>query len=203
MTSSTTLATMMSTFVCVLTGASGLGNNQLSGPQGVMLDPRTGTLHIADSGNHRVMRYLLNAPSGTLLAGGNGPGTSMIQLSHPRGVYYCSSSNSLIIANANAHNIVRWVLGVSSWTLVAVVSSGLSGNSSALLNFLHDFSVDSVGNMYAADVDSQRIQLFLPRQFNDTTVAGVAGTSGNTPMRLNGPCALAFNNQLNIYVADI
>lgn len=84
-----------------------------------MLDSSTDTLYIVDSGNNRVMQYLMNAISGTLVAGGNGSGTSIVQLSNSRRLRYWSLSNSLVIANANAQNIVRWVLSASSWTLVA------------------------------------------------------------------------------------
>ena len=149
------------------------------------------------------MQYVVNASSGTLVAGGNGPGTSNTQLFSPRGLYYCSLTNSLLIANTNVHNVVRWVLGASSWTLVAGSSSGLSGNTSSMLTAPRDVALDFMGNVYVADESNQRIQLFLPGQFNGTTIAGTTGISGSTSALFNGPCALAFDNQLNLYVADI
>lgn len=148
------------------------------------------------------MQYLVNASSGTVVAGDNGPGTSNIQLFNPRGLYYCSLSNSLLIANSDAHNIVRWVLGASSWTLVAGSNSGSSGGTSLLLNAPRDLVLDSLGNMYVADESNQRIQLFLPGQLNGTTIVGVTGTMGSNSSLLHGPCSLAIDHQLNLYVAD-
>ena len=150
-----------------------------------------------------MMRYFMNATSGTVVAGDNGAGTSNNQLFNPRGLYYCARSNSLVIANSDANNIVRWVLGASSWALVAGSSSGLSGNTSSLLNAPHDVALDSMGNLYVADENNQRIQLFLPGQLNGTTIAGVTGMSGSTFRLFHGPCALVIDNQFNLYVADI
>ncbi|CAF1069541.1 unnamed protein product [Rotaria sordida] len=65
------------------------------------------------------MSYSSNASNGTLFAGGNGGGTLYNQLYSPYAVHFDSSSNSLVIANYNAHNIVRWVIGASGWTLIA------------------------------------------------------------------------------------
>ena len=95
----------------------------------------SGTLYIVDQSNHRVMSYLSGASSGTVVAGGNGQGTSNTQLYLPVGLYFDSSSNSLYIANAGANNIVRWVLGATNWILVAGSISGLNGNSSSLLEY--------------------------------------------------------------------
>ena len=145
----------------------------------------------------------MNASSGTVVAGGNGPGTSDTRLFSPRGVHYCPLSNSLVIANSNAHNIVRWVLGASNWTLMVGSSSGMSGNTSSLLSGPHDIAVDSMGNLYVADENNQRIQLFLPGHLNGTTIAGVTGMSGSSSLIFHGPCALAIDNQFNLYVADI
>ena len=193
----------MSPFICIFTGGGGSANNQLFDPQGVALDSSTGTLYIADSGNNRIMRYLVGASSGTVVAGNNGPGTGNTQLSYPRGVYYCILTNSLIIANSNAHNLVRWVSGASSWVTVAGSSTGVSGNTPLLFNAPRIIAFDLMGNMYVADENNQRIQLFLPGQLNGTTIAGITGTSGSTSRLFNGPCALAIDNHLNLYVADI
>ena len=145
----------------------------------------------------------MNAISGTVVAGGNGPGTSIIQLSNPRGLQYWSLSNSLVIANTNAQNIVRWILGASSWTVVAGSSSGLSGNTSLLFQDPPDVTLDSMGNIYVADEHNQRIQLLLSDQLNGTTIAGDTGTSGSSSLLFDGPCAVAIDNEFNLYVADI
>lgn len=183
-------------------GTSGTANNQLASPIGLARDASTGTLYISDAGNHRIMRYLSGASSGTVVAGGNGAGTGITQLNNPRGLHYDASTNSLLIANNLAHNIVRWVIGASSWTLVAGSSSGTVGSTSILLSYPTDVTLDSLGNMYVSDEGNQRIQFFLLGQSNGTTMFGVTGTSGSTSDLFNTPSSVAVDSQFNVYVTD-
>ncbi|CAF0915407.1 unnamed protein product [Adineta steineri] len=117
--------------------------SQLSGPISIERDSSSGTLYISDTNNHRVVEYLVNASFGTVVAGGNGGGTGITQLYNPRGLYFDLSTNSLLIANNYAHNIVRWVLGASSWTLVIGSASGTAGITSTMLNYPTHIVLDS------------------------------------------------------------
>ena len=183
-------------------GVAGSANNQFSDPLGLALDSSSGTLYISDSGNHRVMRYLSGASSGVLVAGGNGGGTASTQLYNPRGLYFDSSTNSLLIANNYAHNIVRWVIGANTWTLVAGSSTGILGSTSTLLSYPTDVVLDSLRNIYVSDEGNHRIQLFLAGQSNGTTILGVTGTFGSTAQLFDTPSSLAIDRQFNIYVTD-
>lgn len=186
----------------MFSGTAGSANNQLSSPIGLAPDGSSGTLYISDAGNHRIMQYLSGASSGTVIAGGNGAGTGTTQLNNPRGVYFESSTNSVLIANNRAHNIVRWVIGASTWTLVVGSSSGLSGTTSTLLSYPTDVTLDSLGNMYVSDEGNQRIQLFLTGQSSGITILGVTGTSGSTAQLFYTPSSLTMDNQFNVYVTD-
>ncbi|CAF1218232.1 unnamed protein product [Rotaria sordida] len=186
----------------VLTGIMGTGNNQLTNPFGIARDPSLGTLYIADQSNHRVMSFLAGASSGTVAAGDNGQGINNTQLNYPVGVYFDSSSNSLIIANTGANNIVRWMIGASSWTVVAGSIFGLSGNTTTLLNYPVGVILDFMGNVYVADRNNHRIQFFLAGQSTGTTIAGQTSISGNNPTLLNNPYSMVLDAQLNLYVAD-
>ncbi len=187
----------------MFTGSNGNATNQLNAPIGVAVDPATGTLYVADSGNHRVLSFLGNASSGTLVAGGNGKGTGNTQLSIPSGIYFNSSSNSLLIANYGANNIVNWVLGASSWTLVAGSPTGASGTSSTLLKGPRGVTMDPMGNVYVADTNNNRIQFFPAGETNGTTIAGSAtGLAGSSATLLNSPLALTLDAQFNLFVSD-
>jgi hypothetical protein len=59
------------------------------------------------------MAYPSDVTNGTLVLGGQGEGANNTELSTPVGLYFDSFSNSLIIANFGAHNVVRYVLGAS------------------------------------------------------------------------------------------
>ncbi|CAF0829287.1 unnamed protein product [Adineta steineri] len=190
------------TTIAGITGTSGFTNNTFNWPCAITRDSSTGTLYIADTYNHRIMKYFANASSGTVVAGGNGAGTGITQLYYPYGFTFDSSSNSLLIANYHTNNIVRWVLGASSWTLVIGSPTGLSGSTSTLLNQPVGIALDSMSNIYVADSKNHRIQFFVAGQSNGTTAAGVTGSSGISPSQLNSPYWVIIDNQLNLYVSD-
>ncbi len=169
---------------------------------GIALDSSSGTLYIADYGNHRVMSYTSGASLGTMVVGNNVSSTNNTQLSFPTSLYFDSPSNSLVIVNFGINNVVRWALASSSWTLVAGSISGLSGNTSTLLNRPIGMTMDPMGNVYVADTINHRIQLFLTGQTDGITIAGVTGVSGSNSTLLYRPYWVALDNQLNLYIAD-
>ena len=186
----------------VFVGTAGSSNNQLRTPCDCAFDSHSDTLYIADTMNHRIVQYPKNASLGTVVAGDNGGGHGITQLNAPKGIYFDSLSNGLYIANTNSHNVVRWLLNASSWTLVAGNINGLSGSTSTELSNPLSVVLDSAGNIYVADRDNHRIQLYLRDNTNGTTVVGVAGVSGNDSVLLNSPSSVVVDTQFNIYVAD-
>ena len=147
------------------------------------------------------MSYASNASNGTLVAGGNGAGSLFDQLSSPYAVYFDLSSNSLVIANYGTDTIVRWAIGSSTWTLIAGFLNS-EGNTAMKLHNPTDVILDSSGNVYVADYDNHRVQLFLAGQSNGTTIAGVTDVAGNLPYLLYGSASIALDSNLNLYVAD-
>jgi hypothetical protein len=183
-------------------GSSGSANNQLNTPSALVRNSTDGTLYIADTGNHRIMCYLLGASSGTVAAGGNGAGTGTTQLNYPYGFTIDTNTNSFIIANYASNTVVRWVMGASSWTLLAGSAAGTGGSTSTLLGNPLNVVLDSYGNMYVSDSSNHRIQFFLAGQSNGTTIAGVTNSAGATPTQLYYPYWVILDSQLNLYVAD-
>ena len=186
-----------------LLGTAGNTNTQLSSPRGIAFDPNTDAFYVSEAVNNRVMRYRRNSTVGTLVAGGNGNGTGNTQLSSPRGLYYDSSTNSLVIANAAANNVVRWVIGASSWTLMAGNFNGTPGSDSLTFEGPWDVTFDPLGNMYVADRFNHRVQFFRPGEMNGTTIAGATNLVGTSATRFNEPISVAVDSQLDVYVADL
>ena len=188
--------------ISMLLGTCGSAYNQLSYPYNLIRDSSSGTLYIADTNNHRVMRYLVGASSGTVVAGGNGPGTGNTQLDYPIGLYLDSSSNSLLIANAAGNNILRWTFGATSWTLVVGDSNGAIGTTSTMFHYPVGLTLDQWGNIYVADTFNNRIQFFSAGTQSGTTIAGVGGVAGSNASLLNNPYAVLLDDNYNLYVAD-
>ena len=188
--------------VILFIGSSGSGSNQLNLPYGVVHDPISRALYITDSSNHRVMRYFSNASFGTVVAGGSGTGINNTQLSFPIGIHFDLISNSLLIANYGANNIVRWTLGAANWELIVGNENGISGSTSTGLRLPIDVILDPMGNSYVVDFNNQRIQFFPVGERNGTTIAGITGISGANATLLNFPASVALDNQLNLYVSD-
>ncbi|CAF4038435.1 unnamed protein product [Rotaria sp. Silwood2] len=185
-----------------ITGSAGHANNQFSFPSGLIRNAASGTLYIADTGNDRIMQYLSGESTGTVVAGGNGRGTSNTQLNAPYSFVFDSFTNSFIIVNYGAHNVVRWILGATSWILLAGSASGISGSTSTLLCNPLSVVLDPMNNMYISDTANHRIQLFLSGDSNGTTIVGITGSSGIGSTRLNRPYWAILDSQLNLYVAD-
>jgi len=171
-------------------------------PYNIARDKQSGTLYVSDNGNDRVMRYTEGNNTGVLVAGGNGRGNNINQLNYPMGIYFESSSNSLIIANTFSNNIVRWRIGDSNWTLVTGNLNATRGNSPSSLYNPFALGVDPMGNMYVADTSNHRIQFFSLGQAEGRTIAGITNVPGSNSTLLNGSCGITFDNQLNLYVAD-
>ena len=59
-----------------VTGEIGNGTMHLRHPQDIALNETQGVMYVGDSYNHRIMRYNIGSPNGTVVAGGNGPGNA-------------------------------------------------------------------------------------------------------------------------------
>jgi len=183
-------------------GGNGNASNQLSSPHGIEFDKITNTLYIGDYGNHRIMVYANNATNGIVAFGGQNAGLNRTQLYNPVGIYLDYISNSLLIANYGVNNVVRWIRSERQWILMAGNINGIASNSSTTLRGVTDMIFDPMGNMYVADRNNQRIQLFMPGESIGKTIADTTYASGINASVSSGAFCVKLDNQLNLYVAD-
>ena len=148
------------------------------------------------------MTYAKNVINGTIAFGGQGPGLNRTQLYLPVGIYLDYVSNSLLIANYEANNVVRWIRSEREWILMAGDINGVANSTSTTLRGVTDMIFDPMGNMYVADRNNQRIQLFMSGEYVGKTIAGVTGVFGTNASLFNRPWCVKLDNQLNLYVAD-
>ncbi|CAF3849922.1 unnamed protein product [Rotaria sordida] len=185
-------------------GTRGSALNEFGYPSRVLLDSKKNII-VADTQNERITRW----PStfdprtsvGTIMAGGNGAGLNPDQLNNPFGLYYDEPNQIFYISNHDSHSITQWFIGDYEPHNIYAGIPGRFGNSSAQLFYPEGITLDSYGNLYVADCQNNRIQMFCPNSVFGITIAG-NGQSGNSSYELSFPGDVAFDSELNLYVSD-
>ncbi|CAF0977567.1 unnamed protein product [Didymodactylos carnosus] len=171
----------------------------LTRPVGVFID-NDKNLYVGHSG--KVLKFRPNTSVGVIVAGGNGVGSGLHQLSiHTPGLMI-DQNNNLYVSEHENHRIVKWEPNAQTGILIAGKTNS-KGKDSIRLNFPQAIVVDSIHNaLYVADCVNSRIQRFHP--IGDTsgeTVAG-NGTEGNSLFQLWYPTGIIVDSDENIYIAD-
>ncbi len=173
---------------------------QLSFPGGLALD-KSGTLYIADGGNHRVRKIsggTITTVAGNGTAGytGDNAAATSAELNNPVGVAVDLSGN-LYIADAG-NNVIREVSPSGTITTFAgnyTLGAGYSGDGAAAnagqLSSPVAVASDSAGNIYIADAGNNVI-----REVSGGNISSIpSGT-------LHHPDDVSVDATGNLYVAD-
>ncbi|CEM31004.1 unnamed protein product [Vitrella brassicaformis CCMP3155] len=120
----------------------------LDEPRRLAMDTKGGVLYVSDSGNNRVIKYLIADEEAEVLTTG---------LSDPRGMEYDPSSTELYVALAGSHEVVSLDTTNGARTVVAG-TSGTSGSAAGFLDTPMDVTLDSSGNIYVADFGNHMIR---------------------------------------------
>lgn len=185
----------------IFLGNPGNGLGILNYPRDVSLRENRGIFYVCDTWNHRIMEYQTPSVIGTVVAGGNGAGSTSNKLNYPYAVHFDNNSLSLLILNNVGQNLVRWTLNASTWTLFAGSDGDVLQLQSVSFNAPSGMTVDFMGNVYVADTQNQRIQFYYANGTGGFTIAGV-GVAGNEAAYLESPYGVALDNRMNLYVAD-
>ena len=185
-------------------------------PEGVAVD-KAGNVYVADSGNHRI-RKIDSTGNVTTIAGdgtvgfADGKGTSAkfnavsdVAVDTAGNVYVADLGNNRIRKINSTGNVI---------TLAGSSARGYADGqgTSAKFNFPHGIAVDTAGNVYVADISSNRIRK-IDSAGNVTTLAGQGKGDGifvgdgfadgkGTSARFNLPNGIAVDKAGNVYVAD-
>jgi uncharacterized protein (TIGR03437 family) len=185
-------------------GPLGIGDGGLLSPAGIAIDPNTGNLYVADSGNHRVLRFpapfanpsrvepdmVYGQPefqSRSANAGGVGRGG----MNGPFAVAFDAAGN-LWVADTGNHRILRFGAAVLESALpeadTVIGQKDFAGNggnrggpvSASSLNAPAGLAFDHQGNLLVSDFGNARILRFAPPFGPESTAVGVFGQSGFT-----------------------
>ena len=191
---------------------------RLVGPSGLFVDG-SGSLYIADSGNHRIRRVDATTGVITTVAGngeddfsGDGGPATQARLACPSGLFV-DGSGSLFIADTCNHRIRR--VDATTGIITTVAGNGEQGFSGdggpatqARLTFPSGLFVDGAGDLFIADAWNARIRKVDATTGIITTVAGNGeqGFSGDgepaTQAGLFMPRGLFVDGAGDLYIAD-
>ncbi|MGH9803270.1 MAG: IPT/TIG domain-containing protein, partial [Blastocatellia bacterium] len=180
---------------------------QFNNPQGVVYDPITSSIYVADTGNHSIRRIDTSGNVTTFAGDGtagftNGQG-SAARFNNPKGVAVDNLGNILVADTGN--HVVRRITSGSVITLAGDGTAGTTDGSPARFNNLAGVAVDGqTVYVYLADTGNHRIRRLdgngititlagLERGFKD----GLASQS-----RFADPTGIAIDGAGHIIVAE-
>jgi DNA-binding beta-propeller fold protein YncE len=103
------------------------------------------------------MKWTKNAIEGIVVAGGQGKGDTLTQLSKPRGITV-DHLGTVYVADCDNHRVMRWLEGATQGSIV--VGGNGQGKRSNQFNYPTDLSFDRQDNLYVLDSDNHRVQKF-------------------------------------------
>ncbi|CAF1410716.1 unnamed protein product [Adineta ricciae] len=168
----------------------GEGLNQLHWPEGICIDDENQTIYIADTLNHRIMKWKIGQKQGEVVAGGTGQGMRIDQLHGPTNVIWDKANRALIIADLKNLRVVQWTWrnGVKQQILFSHISC-------------YGLFLDKNGSLYVSDCVTSEIRQWKEGERNGIVVAGGNGI-GNRCDQFDRPTFLSVDKDDSVYVTD-
>ncbi|CAF0845277.1 unnamed protein product [Adineta steineri] len=163
-------------------------SGSLSSPYDLFATP-LGDIYVDNGGNGRVDKFALNS------------NISNSAMSIPNVCYgmFVDISNTLYCAAYTSHQVVKKWLNDNVLTSTIVAGTGTSGSTATTLNTPVGIFVDTAINLYIADSNNNRIQMFPVGQFTGITLAGASAPGTIT---LNVPNGIALDGNGYLFIAD-
>ena len=157
-----------------------------------------GTLYVSDWKKNEVRRWKRGETQGTVVAGGNGHGNQLNQLSSPS-FLFIDNDHTLYISDFGNHRVMKWLEN----TKEGIVVAGGNGKGDRLTQLSSPLgvTVDHFDRIYVADCDNNRIMQWCEGKKEGTVVVGGNG-QGQEKNQLSCPGGLSFDKEGNLYVAD-
>ncbi|CAE8608882.1 unnamed protein product [Polarella glacialis] len=142
----------------VVAGGRGAGNalNQLSGPTGLyFVNGTPSILYIADTENHRIVKWTEGSASGEVVFGSGSTGQSLSQLRYPIGVYMGQNGTLYVIDYGNAR-----FLQVPSGTQTGELMQTAEAFNLPIMptTAAHSF-FDGLGSFYSVDYGARLLKV--------------------------------------------
>ncbi|CAF0826672.1 unnamed protein product [Adineta steineri] len=165
---------------------------------GLAID-KHGFIYVSDILNNEVRRWKMGEYNeGIVVAGGNGEGDQLNQLSTPSFIFV-DEDQSVYVSDQDNHRVMKWRKDVKEGIVVAG-GNGLGENLNQLF-YPEGVIVDDFGQIYVVDHLNHRVMRWCEGKDEGEIVVGGNG-QGNQSNQLNGPNGLSFDDEGNLYVAD-
>ncbi|CAF4699932.1 unnamed protein product, partial [Rotaria sp. Silwood2] len=122
-------------------------------------------------------------PQGTVVAGGNGSGNRLDQLSYPRYVFV-DRDHSVYVSDLGNDRVMKWVEDAKQGIVVAGGQG--EGNGLTQLSCPQGVVVDQLGTVYVVDAGNDRIMRWPKNVTQGSVIVGGNGTGGQSN-QFNGP----------------
>lgn len=184
----------------------GSGQAKFNDPSGIVLDP-SGTIYIADSGNHRIRKISLSGIVSTMAGStqgfSDGIGTSAL-FNYPTSLVLDASGN-LYVADSGNHRI-RKITSTGVVSTFAGSTQGYLDGSGALAKFNTPYGIckDINGNLYVTDADNNRIRKITTTGMVSTIAGSLQGDLDGIGVNalFNYPTGIDIDSSNNLYVTD-
>ncbi|CAF1352891.1 unnamed protein product, partial [Rotaria sp. Silwood1] len=143
---------------------------------GLTID-ENGSLYVVDNGKNEVRRYRRGESEGTVVAGGNGSGNRLDQLSYPRYVFV-DRDHSVYVSEYGNDRVMKWVEGAKQGIVVA--GGRGQGNGLTQLSCPEGVVVDQLGTVYVADGWNHRIMRWPNGAKQGSVIVGGNGAGGQS-----------------------
>ncbi|CAF4081151.1 unnamed protein product, partial [Adineta steineri] len=173
-------------------GGNGDGSelNQLNQPWGIHVDSDDHSIYIADTGNHRIVRWEFGANKGETVAGGNGQGSAVDQLNYPNDVVLDKEKKYLIICDYKNTRVIKWSLQNSQDRQVLIPGIYCFG-----------LAMNNNGDLYTSDWGAWQVTRWQQGYEEGKVVAGGNG-KGSQLNQLDEPKYIFVDKDHSVYIAD-
>ncbi|CAF1396613.1 unnamed protein product [Rotaria sp. Silwood1] len=146
---------------------------------------------IADTDNHRIIKWKRGDTNGQVVAGSHGRGNRLDQLEEPPDVLIDKELDSFIICDPWNQRVIRW--------------SCRSGTAQGEILFdnigCRELTMDDYRYIYISDIVKHEVRRYQIGDKNGTLVAGGHG-KGTDLNQLNEPRCVFVDRQQTVYVSD-
>ncbi|CAF1517408.1 unnamed protein product [Adineta steineri] len=167
-------------------------NNSISNktnPCGIFID-NDKSIYIADYGNHRIVKWKLNANTGQIIPGGNGQGNQNNRLNDPTDIILDKKNNSLIISDCRNKRVIRYF--DQNQTNQQIIISNIN---------CEGLTIDKNGFIYASDREKNEVRRWKQGDKKSVLVAGGNG-KGNNLNQLHNPRYIFIDKDYSLYISD-